>query len=115
MSLTEREQFFYDVAGFSYDPKTETEDEGRRRCARDLAAAEERLQNGNYIVSVEPDPEPWDGDFPYDGPLWIVTVWGAMSGRPNTLGAVGSVACPSVDDPYIRVVAAELAAEHIPA
>jgi hypothetical protein len=38
--LSDAEEFFYENAGFSYSPETETEDEGRRRCARDLAAAE---------------------------------------------------------------------------
>ena len=34
------EQFFYDHAGFGYDPKTQTADEGRTECAKQLAAAE---------------------------------------------------------------------------
>jgi len=39
-SLTASERFFYDHAGYSYDPKTETRQQGRIRCARSLADAE---------------------------------------------------------------------------
>lgn len=39
--LTEAEQLFYDHAGWSYNPSKETAEEGRRRCARELAEAEE--------------------------------------------------------------------------
>ena len=34
--MTKQEQFFYDHAGWSYDPKTETPEQGRERCAKDL-------------------------------------------------------------------------------
>jgi hypothetical protein len=39
-SLTPAERFFYEHAGYCYDPKRETPCEGRVRCARELAAAE---------------------------------------------------------------------------
>ena len=32
--MTNAEQFFFDNAGFSYDPKTESERTGRLRCAQ---------------------------------------------------------------------------------
>lgn len=32
--------FFYEHAGYSYDPKTETAEQGRMRCAKELAEAE---------------------------------------------------------------------------
>jgi hypothetical protein len=38
--MTQAEQFFYDNAGYSYDPATETAEQGRERRARELARAE---------------------------------------------------------------------------
>lgn len=109
---TEAEQFFYDNAGCSYGAG-ETPEQGRARCARMLAAAEKKLIDGPYLISHEPDPEPWDGDEPYDGPLWTVSLWTVEGEKePVLIGAIGSVACEELD-PYMRVVAAELAAEYI--
>ena len=38
--MTKDEQFFYDNAGYSYDPASETPEQGREHCARELARAE---------------------------------------------------------------------------
>jgi len=113
-ALTDTEQFFYDHAGWSYNRGTETPEEGRARGARKLAAAERRLKDGPYYVNYKPDDQPWNGDEPYDGPLWIATLWsvaGSTSGE--VLGAIGSVPA-ELGDPYMRVIAAELADEHLP-
>lgn len=110
--LSETEQFFYENAGFSYRPD-ETPEQGRARCARVLAMAEKKLIIGPYFVSHEPDDQPWDGDVPYDGPLWIVSLWNvADTTEPVRLASLSGVACEE-SDPYMRVVAAELAAEHL--
>src|SRR5689334_7836283 len=110
MKLNERERFFYDRTGLSLNhPAVETE--GRERSARELAAAEIRLINGPYFIDVEPDDQSWDGDGDddYDGPLWTVTLYGvAGSDQPKPVATLGGVACER-DDPYIRVVSAELA------
>jgi len=114
MSLTEQEQFFYDNAGYSYMPARETEEEGRVRCARELARAEDCLKAGPYYIQITDDPEPWDGCEPYEGPLYIVSLYSVENDiQPALIGSLGSVACESEDDPYIRVVSAELALEHI--
>lgn len=110
--LSEREQFFYDHAGYSFKPGEETREQGKRRCALALAAAEQRLTDGPFFVTVERDPDPMDGKS--DEPQWIVglfTVTGAS--EPMCLGSMGAVDCPA-DDPYLRVVAADLADELIP-
>jgi hypothetical protein len=39
-ALTQDQLFFYEHAGYSYDPKTETAEQGRIRCAMELARAE---------------------------------------------------------------------------
>ncbi len=41
MQFTNAEQFFYNNAGYSYNPKSETPAEGNARCAKALAMAEE--------------------------------------------------------------------------
>lgn len=115
--LTQRRRalrFFLDHAGYSWDPTRETEFQGRWRAARALADAEARLRAGPYYVDVTPDDLPWDGDEPYEGPLWIVSLWQGVGPWERVhLGSLGGVATPTDDDPYIRVVAAELADEHI--
>lgn len=117
MALTARHKalrFFLDHGGYSYDPATQTPFQGKWESARTLADAEERLRKGPYYIEVETDPEPWDGDMPYDGPMWIVTLWRVDDTvQPRVLGSLGGVAAQE-DDPYLRVVAAELAAEYIP-
>lgn len=52
--MNKQEQFFYDHAGYSYDPKTETSEQGRERGAVALAAAETwALDNGYYFDWIE--------------------------------------------------------------
>ena len=48
--------FFYEHAGYSYDPKCETQNQGRRRCARGLAKAEAKASKLGFTFE-------WD----YDG------------------------------------------------
>ena len=46
-TLTADQQFFFDCACHSYDPRTETPEQGRTRCALDLAAAEAFGRDGS--------------------------------------------------------------------
>ena len=55
--LTTQEQFFYDNAGFSYDPKTETEDQGRHRCAIAMAKAENEARDKLYHFVWDDDSD----------------------------------------------------------
>lgn len=93
--------FFYDNAGYSYDPKTQTEDEGRMECANRLALAEAFAQEaGIDFEQVDDDAE--NGEPRYGCrcvQLPHVALWGI-----------------DVDDsdPYWRIVKAELAAELVP-
>jgi hypothetical protein len=54
-TLTRDELFFYEHAGYSYDPKTESADEGRVRCAREMAKAEAFVKGQEYEYE-------WDWD-----------------------------------------------------
>lgn len=111
--LTEQERFFFDHAGYSYDPKTETVEQGRERCARELAAAERRLNDSaDFYVNVSPEDDPMDEK---DGPQWVVTLY-RRHDFPQPDEVVGSLGCIDTEtdaDPYLRVVAAELADEHL--
>ena len=54
-ALTPDEQFFYDHAGYSHDPRVETEEEGHTRCARGMAAAEARARGRGWRAVWERD------------------------------------------------------------
>lgn len=108
-------RFFYRHAGYSYDLAKETPDQGRRRCARQLAQAERWLsrQPGHQVEWVEDDHQDRSG-IDHDGPLFgcvvklatgeVQSLWGI------DLGPEGDLA-----NPYTRVVVAELAVELMPA
>lgn len=112
--ITKDEQFFYEHAGYSHDPKTETPEQGRVRCAIDLAAAE--------IYAKDRD---WTFDWSWDecGDLGDHSEWCDVKGRHdhyiehcalsgadgNVLEALGGII--DADNKYRRVVQAELASQ----
>jgi hypothetical protein len=100
------EQFFYEHAGWSYDREKETSDQGRVRCARALAEAETLCAREGWFVKWDHDWIPWDGDEPYDGPLWEAVLYDRTS---NVLASLGSIACKGQASDYGRVIDAELA------
>ena len=58
-------EFFVENAGYSYNPKTETPEEGQRRTAMALAEAEREGSDAGLSFS-------WDVDEEYsDGLLWV--------------------------------------------
>ena len=105
ITLTKQEQFFYDHAGWSHDPQTETSDNGRIRAAILLASAERTLAHSVAEVIWEQDTEPYDGDVPYDGPMWCAFI--VKNGE--ILTSLSGIAMQSLDEPYKRVIEAELA------
>jgi hypothetical protein len=113
--MNSAEQFFYDHAGFSYDPNTQTMEEGHVETAKALAEAERKMLAGPYFADIGPEyGAVYDGDGgPYYGPIWTVTLYSVEDAdNPDPIGSLGGVACDD-GDPYLRVVAAELALEHI--
>lgn len=52
--------FFYEHAGYSYNPATETAEDGRTRCAEKLARAEEISARRGWYVRIHDD---------HDGPM----------------------------------------------
>jgi hypothetical protein len=101
--MIERERFFYEHAGYSFDPKTETAEDGRARAARQLAAAETWAER----VGVE---YRWEDDWgigSHREPETCEAVVAYLSGR-----AVGSLGCiDDADANYRRLIEAEIASE----
>ena len=52
--------FFHKHAGYSWDPKKETHEQGRRRCARELADAEQTAAARGWRVEWEHDELPYE-------------------------------------------------------
>ena len=111
--------FFHARAGYSYDPKTETKEEGRLRTAKALAAAErERVERG-FRVSWEPDPYPCaamgEGEEAAYEAGEIVILTGTMTDEEgNIVASIGGVSVKAehgTNDLYLRVVEAEMARE----
>lgn len=111
--MTKAEQFFYDHAGFSYDPKTETEEQGHERCARELAKAESWASAEGYRVEWREDPEGCIGcDCGSEdcacstGEYHEVLVAILYDAEGAAVASLGSICGPTRD--YRRVVEAEL-------
>ena len=116
--MTKQEQFFYDNAGFSYDPKTQSPDQGHIATAKALAAAETwLLTESGYSFGESPDPdsdESFMGDKSqeyrnqWSGKAWVSVIEDEYG---TVLACLGG--CYG-DSKYKRVVRAELALELIP-
>ena len=106
------QQFFYDNAGFGYDPKTETAEQGREKCAIALAAAEEQARNTEgWYFEWTPD---WDIDDSWMTPAekrkphnWEVCQ--LLDSNDHVLASLSGIVDASTA--YRRVVEAELASE----
>lgn len=55
--MTKAEQFFHDNAGFSWNPQTETQEQGKERCAREIARAEEYAREHGWYAEWELEQE----------------------------------------------------------
>jgi len=114
--MTDRETFFYENAGWSYDPKAETSDQGRRRCARSLAEAEAWAERVGLEAEWSEDYEGGDifGDEAHGGPYYQAWVRDSEGWCVASLGGIDSDPCPTGGGrltPYARVIEAELFAE----
>lgn len=105
--------FFHAHAGYSYDPATETPEQGRARCAQELADAEAAAREGGLSFAWDVDTDADSRDFKpkterYD--LWACTAYDENGNVCGSLGGVdfGADGSPYADS-YRRVVEAELA------
>lgn len=88
--------FFYDHAPYSWRPD-ETRDEGRQRCALELARAEAVAKARGWWLDVSPDP---------DDEGWTAVLYDDDGDPLGNLGAVDSD-----DADTVRVILAQLASE----
>jgi hypothetical protein len=101
--------FFHDDAGLCYDPATETPEEGRLRCAQELAEAERwLLRQPGHTVEWDGEPFPDRSGIDHNGPLFCCLVSVPGVGR-QSLGNIDLGPEGDLNDPYTRVVVAELA------
>ena len=118
--MQDRAQFFYDHAGWSYPSGADEEGKDRARWenARELARAEEAMAQRGWYVEVQDDYDDC-ADPDDDGETarklasgeWVrlgVILKDHRDGRH--LASLWSVIV-AAEDPYVRVVAAELASE----
>ncbi len=109
--------FFFEQAGYSYQPATESEFAGKTRCATDLARAEFLAWDKGYTFHWDVDPtmdsSEWDTENP-PHQVWDCLMRDASGMIVACLGGVdfGADGEPW-SDPYKRVVEAELAMEQL--
>lgn len=116
--MTQAEQFFYDNAGYSYDPATETSEQGRERCAREMARAEAYGREQGWEVEWAWDNNP-DESFVDDWNPAEQAEWKSQEHEcfvallrdrsDNVLASCGGIFDPS--KPYMQVMEAELMLE----
>lgn len=127
--MNEAQQFFYENAGYSYDPATQTPEHGRADCAAKLAAAEAEASSRGYWFIWDTDSNNTSADWidaNEDGGAncdpWITWQCAIVEhvpgcGQPRTLGSIcgvdfGRDGSPATSE-YSRVIQAELAHEAI--
>jgi|SRR5688572_8308854 len=114
--------FFLKHAGFAYDPKTETKAQGQVRCAKALAKAEREAQKARIRFDVDYDDDPdtsWmdseqlesleRGDTVFVRVLALKTC--ECGRRNNVKASLYGIHVTGFNDPYLRVIKAELAQE----
>ena len=106
--MTSLEQFFWDHAGYSHDPKKESRWQGRIKCAKELAAAWTEFLNEDACVTWEIDPDitshDWEDSSKPERPTLIATLY---CGK-EIVGSLGGIDIPGSGDPYAKVIEAEL-------
>jgi len=110
-TMTTAERFFWKWAGYSFDPKTETQAQGRRRCAALLAEAEAWAEGQEMTFTWEWDESPdlsfMDPDEAAEPHEVLVCIARYRDG--SVAASLGGIVDP--DSEYQREIAAELAAE----
>jgi|ERR1019366_5479248 hypothetical protein len=100
------EDFFYEHAGWSYQPPNETSEQGKRRCAKELSEAFNEFRNENTYVSWHID-EIDSSDFDSDSeprPLYCATLYYGT----KIVGSLGGIDISDSSDPYAKVIEAEM-------
>ena len=116
--LSVAERFFWRNAGYGYYPAKETAEQGRERCARNLAAAEGIAREAGYTFDWEQDTLD-SSEWSDESPAWpqYVCLMRDVNGRVvQSLCGIdfGKDASGPYGD-YRRVVEAELASQEVDA
>lgn len=116
--VTVAEAFFYEHAGYSYDPRTQTPEEGRHAAAKRLAHVEEAGREAGLSFEWMVDNSDDSSSFSEETPPW--RLWGCIchdnKGAPGAaLWGIdfGRDGTPWSNTCYRRVVEAELASEQL--
>jgi len=111
--LTPDEAFFYEHAGSSHDPKKETEQQGRERGARNLAAAEAAARRNGFSFEWSVDEDLDSSEFSDARPPWKLWVCVARNGQGRIIDSLSGIDFGRDGDPwgqpYKRVVEAQVA------
>lgn len=106
--MTKAEQFFYDKAGYSYTPGTETPEQGRENGAKRLALAERFARANGWTYQWVPDDDDCgDGDSTPEVREGCI-LRDADGKVLESLWGIGDASAG-----YRRVVEAELALDHM--
>ena len=115
--MSRADAFFYEHAGYSSDPATETQAESRMRCAQKLAAAEAKAFAGGFAFAWEVDPDVTSADWCDEEPAWRTWLCVMYTSQGEPVASLGGVDFGRDGEPwgnpYRRVVEAELALEHL--
>ena len=115
--LTIDQFFFYQHAGYSHNPETETAEQGRLRCAVELAEAETIAERLGYSFEWEWDSDPdlsWMSDEEREQDHEVLCCRIPDPDTPRySLASLSGITDP--DRSYRRVIEAELASEAITA
>lgn len=110
-------RFFYDNAGYSHNPNTETAEQGHVRSALSLAAAEGIARNAGVSFEWSVDEGTDSSEFSNKRPWYDLYVCIAYDAAGNVCGSLGGIDFGRDKGPresdYRRVVEAELAAEYV--
>lgn len=114
-NLNEAAAFFFKHAGYSYDPKTETPEQGRTRVAQTLELAERFARSYGLVFAWEVDPDIDSSDFDDSDEPWQLWQCCAYDQDENLRASLGGIDLGRDGHPdsdtYARVIEAELADE----
>lgn len=115
VTLTPAQQFFFEHAGWGYDPSTETKEEGRTRGAIALAAAESEAREKGYSFEWGICPLGDSSDFSDELPAWSLWACICRNSEGESVSNLHAIDFGRDGTPwgstYRRVVEAEMAME----
>ena len=107
--------FFLEHAGYCWNPKIETQLQGRRRCAKSMATDEAAARDGGFYYRWSGDPDINSSEFSDETPAWGLWQCAMYNERGQIVASLHGIDFGRDNEPwgnpYKRVVEAELASE----